>query len=76
MIEALMPNHHDFLGLHPNRWASSLVEEGELVETRLAENIPGYPWPYLVRKNPWAEQALQEVDLPTWLNLAIPREAD
>jgi hypothetical protein len=65
---------HDFLSLNPNHWAAQLLEAGELVQTRLAEQIPGQAWPLKVAGyNPLARKALEEVDLPGWLNLAVPR---
>lgn len=75
-IKAYLPHHHDFLDQPPNQWAAELLEAGELVRTRLAENIPGH-WPQRVNgPNPWAKRALENVDLESWLNLAVPREPE
>ena len=75
-IQTFLPLDHDFLGLNPNFWAANILEAGEWVQARLAEQV-GYPWPLRVAGyQPQAAQALQEVDLPTWLNLAVPRERD
>ena len=74
-IRVFLPLDHDFLNLNPNHWAASLLEAGELVEARLAEQIPGQAWPLKVAGySPQARKALEEVDLPGWLNLAVPRE--
>lgn len=73
-LESLIPNI-EFLDQPPNQWAALLVQENELVRTKLGEDIPGHPWPLKVDgQNPQAEKALAQVDLPTWLLLAIPRD--
>lgn len=75
-IRAYLPLDHDFLDLPPNQWAAQLLEAGELVQARLAESIPGQ-WPLWVNgPNPWAKRALENADLESWLNLAVPREGD
>lgn len=74
-IRTFLPLDHEFLDLSPNQWAAHILEAGELVRARLAEQIPGNTWPHKVRHQvPQAKLALEEVDLPTWLNLAVPRE--
>jgi hypothetical protein len=76
-IRVFLPLDHDFLSLPPNQWAAQIMEAGELVQARLAEQVPGQAsWPLKVAGyNPLARKALEEVDLPGWLNLAVPRES-
>lgn len=44
-IRVLMPHDHDFLSRPSNQWAAYLLEAGELVRTRLAEQNLAWPQP-------------------------------
>jgi hypothetical protein len=56
----------------PEMWPHYLLEEAEE-----AGSLPGGTWPQQVdQENLRAAEALREVSLTAWLNLAIPRERD
>lgn len=70
-----IPQAQNLVHSPPNQWSHRLMNEGELIQDKLADAIPGNPWPTKVlHGNPEAKQALEQVDLPTWLNLAVPRD--
>src|SRR5215472_1907299 len=79
-IRAAMPlDYREVVDRPPNQWAAYLLEAGELVRARLAEQVPEWPLP-VKSANPVAVRALQEDgqenSLETWLRLAVPREPE
>lgn len=75
-VRTYLPEAVDIFSHPENQWAAHLMAAGEMIETRLGGVLPPIRlWPLVVTgQNPQAKEALDQVDLETWLNLAVPRE--
>lgn len=74
LVEAVLPEDHDFLDNPTSQWAEGVMEAAGLVQARLSETLSGQAWPQKVVNQPEAAKALQDTSLETWLALAVPQE--